>query len=60
MKNGDNRNVPTQYSMNLGLFEIKENPYFASNGEVKTRPTTKVTLKGVEYFINRYLGEGAQ
>lgn len=60
MKNGDNRNVPTQYSMNPGLFEIKETPYFASNGEVKTCPTTKVTLKGVGYFINRYLGECEQ
>lgn len=45
-------NLPTQKSMNLGLFEIKETPINRTNG-IKVERTPKVTGKGQVYFINK-------
>ena len=57
MKQGSSRNMPTQRSMEMKLFEIKERPLLQPNGSIKVTKTTKVTGKGQIYFINKYLGE---
>ena len=57
---GDRWNLPTQRSMEMGLFEIKERTVNAPDGSVKLTRTTKVTGKGQIYFINRYRKEAAQ
>ena len=54
---GSDRNMPTQKSMELGLFEIKEHNHINSNGVNVTTKTPKVTGKGQQYFINKFLGE---
>ncbi|MFS7400729.1 phage antirepressor [Carnobacterium maltaromaticum] len=51
---GNSWNMPTQKSMNLGLFELKPNPYFHKNGEADTRYTPLVTGKGQIYFVNKF------
>ena len=43
--------------MDMGLFEIKEGSYVDANGCNVTTKTTKVTGKGQQYFINRYLNK---
>lgn len=53
-KSGSNRNVPTQRSMELGLFRIKETAVTHSDGHVTINRTPKVTGKGQRYFIERY------
>ena len=53
-KSGSNRNVPTQYAMELGLFRIKETAVTHSDGHVTISRTPKVTGKGQRYFIERY------
>ncbi|MGQ4543104.1 phage antirepressor KilAC domain-containing protein [Dermabacteraceae bacterium P13088] len=52
-------NMPTQYSMELGLFEIKETTIAYSDGHVTVSKTLKVTGKGQQYFVNRYLPKAA-
>ena len=52
---GSMRNIPTQKSMDLGLFEIKERTIDNPDGSVRTVKTTKVTGKGQQYFINKFL-----
>lgn len=59
IKSGSSCNMPTQKSMDLGLFEVKETTVQNSNGSVRITKTTKVTGKGQLYFINRYLQEKA-
>lgn len=51
---GERHNMPTQYSMNLGLFEVKERTVNNPDGSVRITRTTKVTGKGQIYFISRY------
>lgn len=53
-KAGQNRNVPTQRAMDLGLFRIKETAVTHSDGHVTISRTPKVTGKGQRYFIERY------
>lgn len=55
-KIGTDYNTPTQRSMNLGLFEIKETTISRSEGAYISR-TSKVTGKGQIYFINKFLEE---
>lgn len=50
-------NQPTQKSMDLGLFEIKEGHYINAVGASVTTLTTKVTGKGQIYFVNKYKKE---
>lgn len=57
-RQGSDRNMPTQKSMELGLFEIKEHNHINSNGVNVTTKTPKVTGKGQQYFINKFLGDG--
>lgn len=55
MKGGSDYNKPTQKSMELGLFEIKESAINQADGSVRIVRTTKVTGKGQQYFINKFL-----
>lgn len=54
---GENWNLPTQKSMELGLFEVKKTVINKPGGTPITRPTTKVTGKGQIYFVNKFLKE---
>lgn len=54
-RRGTDYNMPTQKSMELGLFEIKETSIARSNGSVTVSKTPKVTGKGQQYFINKFL-----
>lgn len=56
-KRGSNRNVPTQYAMELGLFKTKETAVTHADGHTTVQITTKVTGKGQQYFINKFLKE---
>lgn len=53
-RKGTDYNMPTQKSMELELFKIKETSITHSDGHVSISKTTKVTGKGQIYFINRY------
>lgn len=52
---GADRNMPTQKSMDLGLFEVKETVISHSDGHTSISKTTKVTGKGQIYFINLFI-----
>lgn len=54
---GADWNSPTQRSMEMGLFEIKETNITHADGHITTNKTTKVTGKGQQYFINLFLKE---
>lgn len=56
-KRGSNRNVPTQKSVAMGLFKTKETAVTRADGHTTVQITTKVTGKGQQYFINKFLGE---
>lgn len=55
-RRGSDYNMPTQRSMELGLFEIKETVINNPDGSVRTNKTPKVTGKGQQYFVERFLG----
>lgn len=55
-RKGADWNMPTQRSMELGLFEVKESTVNNPDGSVRINRTTKVTGKGQQYFINKFLG----
>lgn len=57
IKSGSSRNIPTQRSMELGLFEIKETTINNPDGSIRVTKTTKVTGKGQIYFINHFLNK---
>lgn len=57
-KTGSNRNVPTQRSMEQGLFRIKETAVTHSDGHVTINRTPKVTGKGQRYFIEALAKRG--
>lgn len=56
-REGTDRNMPTQYAMERGLFEIKETVVTHSDGHVTISKTPKVTGRGQQYFIDRYLSQ---
>ena len=56
-RKGTDWNMPTQRSMDLELFEVKESVHIDGNGCNKITRTTKVTGKGQEYFVNRFLSK---
>lgn len=56
-RNGTDFNMPTQKSMDLGLFTVKETAITHSDGTVTVSKTTKVTGNGQQYFIQKFLGE---
>lgn len=55
IKKGERYNQPTQKSMDLGLFEVKERTITNPDGSTRITLTTKVTGKGQVYFINKFL-----
>jgi anti-repressor protein len=55
IKSGSSRNMPTQRSMNMKLFEVKERTIGNPDGSIRVTKTTKVTGKGQEYFVNEFL-----
>ena len=54
-RQGIDYNMPTQQAMDLGLFEIKEGSYVNGSGVNIITKTPKVTGKGQQYFINKFL-----
>ena len=54
-RQGTDYNMPTQRSMEMGLFEIKEGSYTNGNGVNIITKTPKVTGRGQVYFINKFL-----
>lgn len=50
-------NEPTQKAMELKLFEVMERTVNNPDGSVRITRTTKVTGKGQQYFINKFLGD---
>ncbi|UXS43782.1 phage antirepressor KilAC domain-containing protein [Staphylococcus delphini] len=56
-RKGVDYNMPTQYSMERELFEIKETTISHSDGHTSISKTPKVTGKGQQYFINKFLNE---
>lgn len=56
-RRGESWNQPTQKSMQLGLFELKKTNINHADGHTTVNTTTKVTGKGQQYFINKFLSE---
>lgn len=54
-RKGTDWNMPTQRSMELGLFEVKETAITHSDGHVSVNRTPKITGKGQTYLVNRFL-----
>ena len=55
IKSGNDKNMPTQRSMEQGLFEVKEGSYVDGDGVNRITRTTKVTGKGQLFFVNKFL-----
>src|SRR5690625_3097061 len=55
MKRGQSRNLPTQKSMDLELFEVKKRTINNPDGSIRTTSTPMVTGKGQVYFIDKFL-----
>lgn len=55
IKSGSSRNRPIQRYVEQGLFEVKETAINMPNGNVRTALTTKVSGKGQQYFVNKFL-----
>ena len=53
---GEYYNIPCQKYLEMGLFELKKNVH-SENGQLKTTITPKVTGKGQQYFVNKFLQE---
>ncbi len=54
-RKGTDYNMPTQRAMELGLFEIKEGSYVNGSGVNIITKTPKITGKGQQYFVNKFL-----
>ena len=57
---GERYNMPTQQSMDRGLFEIKETAINQPDGSVRITRTVKVTGKGQQHFISKFLKGGGE
>ena len=57
MQNGSSRNLPTQRSMDMGLFTIKETTVVHADGHTTVNRTPKVTGKGQVYFVNKIMSK---
>ena len=55
IKDGQSKNMPTQKSMEMNLFEVKESTISNPDGSVRVTRTTKVTGKGQTYFVKKFL-----
>lgn len=56
-RSGTDYNMPTQRSMEMKLFEIKERTINNPNGSIRITKTVLVTGKGQQYFINKFIGD---
>lgn len=56
-RKGTDYNMPTQRSVEMGLFSIKETAISHSDGHVSVSKTPKISGKGQEYFVNLFLAE---
>ena len=56
IKSGSDRNMPTQYSMERGWFEIKETVITHSDGHISINRTPKISGRGQVYFVNKFIG----
>ena len=56
-RSGSDYNMPTQRSMEMGLFTIKETAITHADGTLTVSKTVKVTPKAQIYFVNKFLGE---
>lgn len=54
---GERYNLPTQKSMDMGLMEIKKRTGTDGTGEVRVTETTKITGRGQQYFVNKFLNQ---
>lgn len=54
-RKGTDYNMPTQKSMEMGLFQIKETVVNHASGYTSVNKTPKVTGKGQTYFVNKFL-----
>lgn len=52
---GESYNIPNQQYVEQGLFDIRKRPQFV-NGVSFVTTTIKVTGKGQQYFINKFIG----
>lgn len=59
-RQGKDYNLPTQKSMELGLFEIKETAITHSDGYISTKASPRITGKGQRYFISLFLSKIAE
>lgn len=60
LKNGSDRNSPAQPYVEKGLFEIDRKPWKdPKTGETHIGKTSKVTSKGIKYFLRKFLGKAA-
>lgn len=60
IKSGSSQNMPTQKAMDMKLFEVKERAINNPDGSVRITRTTKVTGKGQQYFINKFLAANGE
>ena len=56
-RKGTDYNMPTQRSAEMKLFEVKETTINNPDGSIRISRTPKVTGKGQQYFINKFLNE---
>lgn len=56
IKSGESKNMPTQYAMERGWFEVKESTILNPDGSSRVTRTTKVTGRGQTHFIGKFLG----
>lgn len=54
-QHGEMWNLPTQRAMDMGLFEVVKRPVPMPDGTVRITRTTKVTGKGQQFFVNKYV-----
>lgn len=56
-KQGESYNLPTQRSMDLKIMDIKKRTQNNPDGSIRVTRTPKITGKGQQYFINKFLAE---
>lgn len=56
-RKGTDYNMPTQYSMERGWFEIKESTSINPDGSVRVNKTPKLTGAGQQFFISKFLSK---
>ena len=56
-RSGSDYNMPTQRAMDMGLFSIKETAITRSDGSITISKTCKITGKGQQYFVEKFLSK---